>query len=52
MKPREKKTMPVGKESIEKVSGKARSVQLKGVEKDQKKILKHSEGMKSSKKKR
>ncbi len=47
MKPTEKKTMPVGKESIAKVSKKALSVELGGVSKKQKSILEHSEGIRS-----
>jgi hypothetical protein len=52
MKPKEKLTMPVGKESVSKVSKAARMKEMEGVDKTQTKILKHSEGCKSKSKKK
>jgi len=50
MKPVEKRTMKIGKESFVSVSGVEKKHQLEGVDKDQKKILKHNEGKSASKK--
>lgn len=50
MKPKEKLTMLVGKESVAKVSREAMKKELAGVDRTQTKTLKHSEGIKSRKK--